>query len=102
MMDRADKGNRRQKARPIFRGGKRSPVRRHATGGDRTGLSVINYPIVMLSARRYWQHGVVPDDSVVKSSDSGECITVISRRIARKHRSRARRARERENRFARH
>jgi len=92
-MDHMDKGNRRRKAPPIFRDGKQScSSSRHRRRSY--GLSVINYPIVKLSARRYWQHGVVPDDSVVKSSDSGECITVISRRIARKHRSRARRERE--------
>lgn len=86
MMDHADKGNRRQTARR-FSAAESSPDCCRATGG---GLSVINYPIVRLNARRYQRHSVVPDDSVVKSSDSGERITVIPRRIARKHRSRAR------------
>lgn len=73
-------------------------VRRHATtGGDRTGLSVINYPIVRLSARRYRQHTALsPMILSLSRVTRAECITVISRRIARKHRSRAKYERERE------
>lgn len=99
--DRADKGDRRHKRGARFsaaetRGGKRPPLRRCRCRRRRRsfGLSVINYPIVKAKCSPLPATRRVLDDSVVKSSDSGErCITVISPRIARKHRSRG--ARER-------